>query len=212
MSLQVKNLTFEYKRSNKKVLDNFSAEFPFGAITAVTGRNGTGKTTLAKLITGILKPDSGSISVDGEDITGYSLAERGRLIGYVMQNPERQIFSTTVEEEMRYGLLNLGLSEDEIEKRVDEYLKLFEIDHHRNSFPFAMSHGEKQRLVLAAILAMKPGYLILDEPTASLDYKRKELLGKYLKKIECGVIIISHDRAFIKEYCTGVVEMEAANE
>lgn len=212
MSLQVKNLTFEYKKSNLRVLEDFSAEFPFGSITAVVGKNGVGKTTLARLITGILKPESGTIIVDGEDISQYSLAERGNLIGYVMQNPERQIFSTTVEEEMRYGLENLRLGKEEIDSRVDEYLRLFDIEHHKKSFPFAMSHGEKQRLVLAAVLAMKPKYLILDEPTASLDYKRKTQLGNYLRKIDCGVIIISHDRKFIDEYCTSVVEMEAVNE
>lgn len=209
MSLVIKDLTFKYKNADKNVLDGFSAEFQTGQITAVTGRNGAGKTTLARLITGILKPERGSITVDGTDITGYSLAERGLLIGYVMQNPERQIFSTTVEEEIRYGLVNMGLSEDEIQSRIDEYLGMFEIEHHRNSFPFILSHGEKQRLVLAAILAMKPGYLILDEPTASLDYKRKAMLGKYLKKTDCGVIVISHDRGFIEEYCDRVVEVGA---
>lgn len=212
MSLQVKNLNFRYKKGNKMILQDFSAEFPVGEITAVTGKNGTGKTTLAKLIVGILKPQSGKILVDGENISGESLAQRGMRIGYVMQNPERQIFSETVVEEMRYGLKNLKLSEEEIQGRVDEYLEFFGLLHHKDSFPFILSHGEKQRLVLAAILAMKPKYLILDEPTASLDQKRKVVLGEYLKKLDCGIIVISHDKAFIDAYCTNKIKMEAADE
>lgn len=194
------------------ILQDFSAEFPVGEITAVTGKNGTGKTTLAKLIVGILKPQSGKILVDGENISGESLAQRGMRIGYVMQNPERQIFSETVVEEMRYGLKNLNLPEEEIQGRVDAYLEFFGLSHHKESFPFILSHGEKQRLVLAAILAMKPKYLILDEPTASLDQKRKTVLGEYLKKMDCGIIVISHDKAFINTYCTNTIKMEAADE
>lgn len=208
MSLEVKDITFRYQKDNKLILDHFSAEFPDNEITAVTGKNGTGKTTLARIVTGILKPEQGDIIVDGTKINDYTLAERGRMIGYVMQNPQRQIFASTVEAEIRYGLVNLGLTEEEIQKRVDEYLSFFEIEQYRETFPFSLSFGEKQRLVLAAILAMKPQYLILDEPTASLDYKRKERLGQYLENINCGIIVISHDSGFVDKYCTRVVKME----
>lgn len=208
MSLEVKDITFRYQKDDKLILDHFSAEFPDNEITAVTGKNGTGKTTLARIVTGILKPEQGDIIVDGTKINDYTLAERGRMIGYVMQNPQRQIFASTVEAEIRYGLVNLGLTEEEIQKRVDEYLSFFEIEQYRETFPFSLSFGEKQRLVLAAILAMKPQYLILDEPTASLDYKRKERLGQYLENINCGIIVISHDSGFVDKYCTRVVKME----
>lgn len=208
MSLVVKNLSFRYKKDSRLILNNFSAEFPKDQITAVMGKNGTGKTTLARVITGILKPEQGEVFLDGERINDCTLAQRGRKIGYVMQNPQRQIFASTVEEEMRYGLENLGLEEEEIQKRVTEYLQFFEIDQYRNTFPFTLSFGEKQRLVLAAILAMQPEYLILDEPTASLDYKRKDRLGQYLQKLDCGIIIISHDAGFIEKYCSRIVKME----
>lgn len=212
MSLEVKNINFQYKREKKTVLRDFSAEFPYGEITAVTGKNGTGKTTLARIIVGILKPQSGSVFLDGEDLCNESLAQRGLKIGYVMQNPERQIFSETVAEEVQYGLRNLQLSEEEIQERVDTYLEFFGLSHQKESFPFALSHGEKQRLVLAAILAMKPRYLILDEPTASLDKNRRKVLGDYLTQLDCGVILISHDKDFIDAYCNNVIRMEDIHE
>ncbi len=214
MSLEIKDLTFTYDKKNKEaapLIKDFSAVFPDGRITALTGRNGVGKTTLSRIIMGILTPDSGSIYLGSRDLGPMTLAERGRLIGYVMQNPARQIFSTTVEEEMRYGLENLGLPESEIESRVDIYLDIFGLSDRKDDFPFRMSHGEKQRLVLAAILAMRPEYLILDEPTASLDRKRRSTLGQLLRNLECGVMVISHDDEFIAQYCDGNVEMVASD-
>lgn len=208
MSLEVKNITFRYKNSDRQVLNNFSASFEHGKITAVAGNNGTGKTTLARIIMGILKPDSGDVILNGQRINDFSLAERGKRIGYVMQNPSRQIFSETVEEEVKYGLYNLGLSEDELEIRTEHYLNCFGIADRRSEFPFSMSHGEKQRLVLAAVTAMKPEYLILDEPTASLDMKNKAALGKLLHELDCGVIVISHDSEFADRYCEGIIIME----
>lgn len=215
MSLIIKNLTFTYDRKNKNadpLIKNFSAEFLQDRITALTGRNGVGKTTLSRLIMGILTPVSGEMMLGDRVLNGMTLAERGRLIGYVMQNPARQIFSTTVEEEMRYGLENLGLPENGIESRMDIYLDIFGLADRKNDFPFRMSHGEKQRLVLAAVLAMKPEYLILDEPTASLDTKRRQVLGQLISSLDCGVMVISHDDGFISRYCDEKVEMVNSNE
>lgn len=212
MGLCVKDITFSYKNTDKKILDGFSAEFPPDKITALLGGNGTGKTTLANLIMGILKPQSGQILLDDVDMTNDTLAERGLKIGYVMQNPAKQIFSATVQEEMEIGLRNMGLSEEEIKARSQEYLEYFGLTHHVESFPFVLSHGEKQRLVLAAILAMKPKYLILDEPTANLDFKNRKKLGEYLQGLDCGVIIISHDKTFVRDYCEHTVTMEACKQ
>ncbi len=223
MSLTVSNVTFSYKKTTKPVLKDFSAEFHSGRITALTGENGCGKTTLAKVIMGILKPYEGRIMLaeEGEsdrangpketDLSGLSLAETGRKIGYVMQNPARQIFSTSVSEEIRYGLKNMGFTEDEINFRATEFLRYFDIEKYADTFPFFLSQGEKQRLVLASVMVMEPAWLILDEPTASLDSKRKILLGDYLTKIRkdknCGIIVITHDREFAKKYADSEIRM-----
>ena len=212
MSLEVRGITFSYKNGSD-VLQDFTASFAETGITALTGGNGSGKTTLARVIMGILTPQKGIITIDGETINGYSLAQRGKLIGYVMQNPARQIFSDTAEEEVMYGLRNLGLPEEEIRRRTEYYMKYFEIDMYRNTFPFELSQGEKQRLVLAAITAMEPKYLLLDEPTVSLDSRRRELLGELLTKVKtrCGIIAVTHDRTFTEKYCDAEVRMNEHN-
>lgn len=212
--IQAKNICFEYPKSGRAVLKNFSADFPKNEITALTGPNGCGKTTLSRILVGILKPQQGNVYIDNVDTAQMSLAETGKKIGLVMQHPGRQLFCTTVREEMEYGLKNLNLSEAKIAERTDYYLKYFQLEKHKESFPFEMSYGEKQRLVLAAVLAMRPQYLLLDEPTASLDVYRQKLLGELILKIheetKTGIIIISHDRDFINKYTTKEIKMEAA--
>lgn len=204
MSLEVREITFRYGKKEPAVLEAFSAVFEKKKITAVMGPNGAGKTTLSKVIMGILKPETGSIRLDGEDMKDWSLAQRGRKIGYVMQNPARQIFSSTVMEEMEYGLENLGLEDAQKKERCRRFLDLFDLTGYEETFPFHLSHGEKQRLLLAAVLAMEPDYLLLDEPTSSLDQKRKARLGQYLMEIRdrlgCGIILISHDKRFVEAY------------
>lgn len=215
MILSVDNVTYKYKNAKAPVLEDVSAVFSKGDISAVTGPNGSGKTTLAKVIMGILKPQEGRVTIssgDGvTDISSLSLAETGRKIGYVMQDPARQMFSTTVREEMEYGLRNMGLDEKETEARKKRFLSYFDMEGYEETFPFSLSQGEKQRLVLAAVLAMEPEWLILDEPTASLDVRRKRMLGEYLLKIKndlgSGIIIISHDASFVRRYAQAEIKM-----
>lgn len=211
MALVAANLNFTYPKGKKAVLIDFTASFLPGEVTALTGANGCGKTTLAKLLLGILQPQQGLVLLDGRNISGMTLAEVGRSVGYVMQNPAQQLFCTSVEEEMAYGLRNLGLSEDEREERISLYLHYFQLSRYRESFPFHLSQGEKQRLLLAAVLAMKPRYLLLDEPTAHLDVYRCRLLGEYLAKIctelDSGIIVVSHDRDFVQKYCQKEIVM-----
>lgn len=205
MALVAANLDFKYSKGKGLVLDNFSAIFYPAELVALTGANGCGKTTLVKLLLGILRPQQGCVLLDGLNIQGLSLAEIGRSVGYVMQNPGQQIFCTSVREEMSYGLHNLGLAEDEIAERVDFYLQYFQLSQHVEDFPFHLSQGEKQRLLLAVVLAMKPRYLLLDEPTAHLDVYRRRLLGEHLQQIcselGCGIIVVSHDDDFVRNYC-----------
>jgi energy-coupling factor transport system ATP-binding protein len=207
MALIAQALTFAYpprafaSGGEHAVIEGFSAVFEPGRITALTGPNGSGKTTLAKLLVGILKPASGAVTLDGDAIADRTLTEIGRRVGFVMQDPSRQIFKTSVYDEMTFGLSHLGLAEDAMRARADEYLALFDLADKRDDFPFDLSTGERQRLVLAAILAMKPSYLVLDEPTVALDPGRRRRLGGYLREIasrnDVGVVLISHDARFV---------------
>jgi energy-coupling factor transport system ATP-binding protein len=204
VALKVSDISFSYKTGRcEAVIDELSADFPRGLITAVTGPNACGKTTLAKLLTGILRPDAGEILIDSESIAGMTLTEIGRRVGFVMQDPSRQIFKTSVEEEIYFGLNNLRLADEEKDKRAEEYLSVFGLEKKRGAFPFELSTGERQRLVLAAILAMKPDYLILDEPTSALDKGLRRRLGTYLKgaaeRDGVGVVLISHDEGFVTD-------------
>lgn len=214
MKLKAERIDFTYPKEDKAVLTDFSAEFSSEHITALVGPSGCGKTTLTKILMGLLKPCSGRVMLDGEDLSQLSLAQIGRRMGYVMQNPAQQLFCTSVREEVEYGLRNLDLSREEIQERTSEYLAYFHLDEYEERFPFELSGGEKQRLVLAAVLAMQPKFLILDEPTAALDVYRRSLLGRRLRKIKhslgCGVLIVSHDMDFIKTYCDRIVKMETA--
>jgi energy-coupling factor transport system ATP-binding protein len=140
-----------------------------------------------------------------------SLAEIGRQVACVFQNPAQQVFCTTVEEEVAFGLKNMGLDREEIETRISSYLEYFELTEYRKTFPQSLSQGEKQRLMLAAVLAMHPRFLILDEPTTGLDIYRRKLLGDYLLRIRedgYGVIIISHQFKFIDTYADRVLHLE----
>ena len=211
MSLIIKDLFYTYPKTKIPVINSLSAKFEEGTISAVTGANGCGKTTFVKNIVGILKPDSGEILIDGVNLAGQSIAQIAKKIGCVFQNPSSQIFCLSVADEVAYGLKNQGLLKEQIDYRVDYYLEYFELYKHKNDFPFDLSQGEKQRLVLAAVLAMQPKYIILDEPTTGLDRYRSQLLGKYLQKISndgCGIIFVSHDTAFVKRYAQNHYKME----
>ena len=211
MALSAIDISFKYPKSEKNIIRNFSGTFHRDKITAVEGPNGAGKSTLAKLLTGILKPDLGEITLDGEDISDFSLAQIGKNVGFVMQNPSVQLFSTSVKEEVEFGLKNIGMSDEDAENRGMEYLSYFGLCEYVDKFPYELSVGEKQRLVLASVMAMHPKYLILDEPTSALDYGRKKILGDLVLKIKkslgTGIILISHDTAFVEEYSDDTLKM-----
>lgn len=211
MFLETQNLGYTYPGSKQEILHKINVCFQPGEIVALVGDNGCGKTTLTKLLVGILRPSTGRICLAGNDIAEMSLAEIGRQIGYVFQNPSQQIFCTSVEREIAYGLRNLGLNRDEIECRIGFYLNYFELSEYRQTFPLSLSQGEKQRLMLAAILALEPRFVILDEPSTGLDIYRRKLLGNYLLRIKedgHGVIFVSHQAKFIDTYADRVIHIE----
>ena len=200
-SIELRDVSFEYVKG-KRVIKNININIDAGNITCITGPNGSGKTTLGKLMVGILKPGSGEIYLFGENIANMSLGQIGGKIGYLFQNPEKQFFSNTVEDEIKFILDVKGLDKKYIEEKVESLLDLFQLEHIRTSFPLKLSQGEKQRLAIAAILANEPKYLILDEPAKGLDMERRNILIQVLedlRNIGIGMIVITHDYTFIDQ-------------
>ena len=172
------NLCFRYEDDGANVLDNVSLEFEHGEMTAVLGHNGCGKSTFAKHLNAILLPEGGKVYIDGIDTKDedrlYDIRQR---VGMVFQNPDNQIVSSIVEEDVAFALENLGVEPSEIRKRVDEALKAVGMYKYRMHSPHQLSGGQKQRVAIAGIIAMRPECIVLDEPTAMLDPNgRKEVM------------------------------------
>lgn len=195
--IEVRGVTFFYPGTTEPVLENISLTIKPGEFVAVTGPNGSGKSTLARLLNGLLRPGEGRVLVDGLD-TGdeASLAEIRRRVGMVFQDPDNQLVAATVEDDVAFGLENLGLPPAVIRQRVAAALEAVELADLRTRPPHHLSGGQKQRLALAGVLAMEPCYLVLDEATAMLDpVAREEVLKKVLdlrREKGLAVILITH--------------------
>ncbi len=197
--IEAKSLTFSYKSEEKEkiVLKELNLEIEKGSFTAIIGHNGSGKSTFAKHINAILLPSGGSITVCGIDTKDEEkLYELRKNAGMVFQNPDNQIVATIVEEDVAFGLENIGIEWEEMHRRVKEALTLVNMYEHRKRAPHLLSGGQKQRVAIAGILAMEPECIILDEPTAMLDpVGRREVMDTVMKlNREKGitVILITH--------------------
>ena len=179
--IRTHDLRFSYISQDVRqpILNGIDLEIHNGESVVIMGANGSGKSTLARCFNGLLLPESGSVSVDDMLTTDENtLLELRRRVGMVFQNPDNQIVSATVEREVAFGLENLGIPRDDMHRIVDEKLREFHLENYRTQSPHYMSGGEKQRLALAAVLAMEPQYLVLDEPTSLLDPRnRREMIN-----------------------------------
>lgn len=202
-----------------KAVNGVSLSVNKGEFVAIIGHNGSGKSTLAKHLNGLLLPTGGQVLVEGLDTRDpMNTWEIRRKVGMVFQNPDNQLVATTVEEDVAFGPENLGIPPKEIRERVDEALELVRMSEFKNKEPHLLSGGQKQRVAIAGVIAMRPDYLVLDEPTAMLDPQgRQEVMATVLrlnKEEGLGVVHITHymdeavnaDRVIVME--NGEIEME----
>ena len=165
----------------------------------VIGANGSGKSTFARLLNGLLIPDEGTVRVDGIDTREDVKAVR-RRVGFVFQNPDNQIVFPIVEEDVAFGLKNLKLPKDEIARRVDTVLDKYRLGHLREHATHLLSGGEKQMLAISAVLVMEPEYVVLDEPMTLLDLRNKQLIVEILREIEQPVVLVTHDLEHLRDF------------
>jgi energy-coupling factor transport system ATP-binding protein len=207
--IEAKDVHFSYP-NGVEALKGVSLTIEKGQFVAIMGQNGAGKTTLVKHFNGLLKPSEGRVLVDGVDTTKVSIATLSRDVGFVFQNPDHQLFSETVEEEIAFALRNFGFNEEIIEKRITWALNLLALTEYRKTSPFMLSGGERKRVALASVLAWDPKMLILDEPTIGQDYEQKEKLRQFIMQMrtqEKTVIAVTHDVEFVAECNPRVVLM-----
>lgn len=217
MPIKVENLSFVYNEGTPYAtvaLNDVTFEIQDEEFVGIIGHTGSGKSTLIQHLNGLLKPTSGKIYINGVDITDkkVSLKDVRKEVGLVFQYPEYQLFEETIFKDIAFGPTNLGLSEEEIEKRVYEAMDIVGISRElADKSPFEVSGGQKRRIAIAGILAMKPKILILDEPTAGLDPKGKEEILNKIKEIHDKynmiTILVSHSMEDIARFADKIIVM-----
>lgn len=218
MGIEIKNFSYKYPLEDKNVLENLNLKIEKGEFWAIIGKNGSGKTTLCNALRRFV-PDfykgevTGEIVVDGKNLKDFSPKELVTKIGFVFQNPFTQISGVkdTVFEEIAYGLENLAVEKEKIIKRVNETLKLLEIEHLKDKNPQEMSGGQKQRVALASIIVMDPEILVIDEPTSQLDPKGTQDIFKIINimaKKGKTIILVEHKLELIAEYAEKIVVLD----
>lgn len=207
--IKTENMSFTYP-DGTSALNNINLEIFEGEKAAIIGSNGAGKSTLFSHFNGILRPTSGLIKIDGKPAS-YKKDDLMRIrqkVGMVFQNPDDQLFSPTVEEDVAFGPMNLGLLDDEVEKRVEESLSAVGMLEEREKPPHHLSGGQKKRVAIAGILAMQPEIMVLDEPTTGLDPKGVEqvidILYKLNREQNMSIIISSHDVEMVTEFANKI--------
>lgn len=200
LAVEISGLTVKYDKTSPAVIDDYSLTVKSGETVAIMGENGCGKSTLAKTMCGLLKANSGNITVHGISVRGKtSRIIRQKLhqtIGYVMQLPEQQLFADTVRNDVAYGPKNFGLKGNALKERVDETLRLLNLENLAEKSPFALSGGQQRLVAIAGVLACKPRVLVLDEPTAGLDFEAALRIRKILGMLHnqgVTIILITHN-------------------
>lgn len=216
--LELRDVSYVYGEGTpfrKEALQNVSVSFEEGRVTGLIGHTGSGKSTLVQMLNGLIRPTSGTVLLDGQDIWAEPKkigAVRFR-VGLVMQYPEYQLFDETVRGDIGFGPRNMGLSDDEIRERVEEAIRFVGLGEDLlDQSPFDLSGGQMRRVAIAGIIAMRPRVLVLDEPAAGLDpLGRREILGglrRYQQEQKATVILVSHSMEDMAAYCDDIIVMD----
>lgn len=205
--IELSNASFGYAEG--PVINNLNLHIEKGSFTSITGGNGAGKTTMVKLISGLLKPTSGTVRLCGTDTREIKAKNRARFCGFLFQNPDRQICKTSVYDEIGFSLSCIGIGGGEADKIIRETAGMLELDP--ASDPFSLSKGERQKVALASVLAAKPEILILDEPTTGLDYRECMRIMDIVADLNNSgttVIMVSHDMEIVADFAKRVIVFE----
>ena len=215
--IRLENITYFHGKDTPyeiKALDNVCLSVNEGKVTGLIGHTGSGKSTLVQMFNGLLKPESGRVLIDGVDIwsKGKDMRKVRFKVGLVMQFPEYQLFAKTIAKDIAFGPQNMGLSEKEIDERVNEAARFAGIDEELlDKSPFDLSGGQKRRAAIAGVIAMRPDILILDEPAAGLDPRGRDSIFKnivnYQRECKNTVIIVSHSMEDMARFCDELIVM-----
>lgn len=216
MSIELKNVSYTYMPKTpfeRLALDDISITIPEGKITAIAGHTGSGKSTLIQHFNGLLKPNKGTVLVDGVDIGKKNAEAKAarRKVGIVFQYPEYQLFEETIAKDIAFGPMNIGCNDEETLERVKGAMAFVNLDYNKYAHrsPFQLSGGQKRRAAIAGILALQPKYLVLDEPTAGLDPKGRESLMERFRQLhkerDITIVLISHNMDNIASYADNVI-------
>ncbi|MFQ6127509.1 MAG: energy-coupling factor ABC transporter ATP-binding protein [Thermoplasmata archaeon] len=202
--IRLEDVSFSYEKGRLAV-KNISLGVEEGERVAILGPNGAGKSTILKLVAGLISPDSGRILMSGKELTRGNAQELRRGIGFLFQEPDDQIFMPSVREDVAFGPYNLGLAVEEVSERVSEAMKLTGIEDFGDRVPHKMSTGEKKRVAIAGILAMRPRILLLDEPCSSLDGKTRKRLMDLVNSLNVTLLVATQDVEVVVELADRVI-------
>ncbi|HEY5585529.1 MAG TPA: ABC transporter ATP-binding protein [Ruminiclostridium sp.] len=208
--IKFSNVCFAYEKTN--ILDNINFSINKGEFVAIVGRNGAGKTTLMKLFNGLLKPTSGNVNIANLDTKISKTSELAKHVGFLFQNPDRQICQNTVKAEIAFGLKCVLTDKGEIEKRCKDTMARFGLIGEKD--PFSLSRGERQKVALASIIALSPKILVLDEPTTGLDYKECMHIMEIINELNQNgttVIMVCHDMELVADFAQRVIVLGEGN-
>ena len=214
--IELKNIYFEYEKG-EPVLEDLSLSVEEGECLILKGDNGSGKTTLFRILNGLSFPLKGEYLYKGTAITAEHMKDNSQTkrfhkdIGYLFQNPDTMLFNSSVYDEVAFGPRQMGLSDEEVDRRVQDCVRLFGIENLKDKVPYHLSGGQKKMVALASVMALNPEVLVLDEPFAGLDQKRQEHLISFLKELKASgktLIIATHKEDLLEDLADKELELK----